>query len=203
MAPSRPGGRTAHVRAAVLEATSDLLVAGGLEGVDLTDVARRSGVSKSTVYRRWGTVSALVTDVLADMAETSSPRPATGTLTEDLRSIARLIQRTLADPRQGRLFAAIIAAATCNGDTAAALARFYLTRTVVFTPVVTEAIARGEAPQGTDPAEVIRYLSAPLYYRLLTGNGAPDERDADRTTRATLAAVVAGVFIGDPDRHDP
>lgn len=183
------------MRAAVLEATADLLVAGGLEGVDLTDVARRSGVSKSTVYRRWGTVSALVTEVLADMAETSSPRPVTGTLTGDLLSIARLIQRTLADPRQGRLFAAIIAAATCNGETATALARFYRTRTDVFAPVVSDAISRGEAPQGTDPDEVIRYLSAPLYYRLMTGNGAPDADDADRATQATLAAVDAGVFI--------
>ncbi|MHA0288560.1 TetR/AcrR family transcriptional regulator [Mycobacterium sp. C3-094] len=202
MASSRPGGRTAQVRAAVLEATADLLVAGGLEGVDLTEVARRSGVSKSTVYRRWGTVSALVTDVLSDMADTSSPRPATGSVSGDLSAIARLIQRTLADPRQGRLFAAIIAAATCNRDTAAALARFYRTRTDVFAPVITEAIGRGEAPEGTDPGDVIRHLSAPLYYRMLTGNGAPDVDDADRTTRATLAALAEGVFIRDAHRHD-
>ncbi len=183
----------------MLEATADLLVTDGLEGVDLTEVARRSGVSKSTVYRRWGTVSALVTDLLADMADTSSPRPATGSLPDDLLSIARLIQRTLADPRQGRLFASIIAAATCTRDTADALARFYRMRTDVFAPVITEGIARGEAPDGTDPGDVIRHLSAPLYYRMLTGHGAPDDDDANRTTRATLAALAAGVFTRDAD----
>ncbi|MEH3143483.1 MAG: TetR/AcrR family transcriptional regulator [Mycobacterium kyogaense] len=195
MATQRPGGRTAQVREAVLEATADLLVDGGLEGVDLSEIARLSGVSKSTVYRRWGTVSALVADLLVDMADTSSPRPTTGSLPKDLRGIARLIQRTLADPRQGRLFAAIIAAATCNRDTGDALAQFYRTRTDVFAPAISEGIARGDAPEGTEPADVIRHLSAPLYYRMLTGNGAPDDDDADRATRATLAALAAGVFI--------
>jgi len=89
MASSRPGGRTAQVRAAVLEATADLLVAGGLEGVDLTEVARRSGVSKSTVYRRWGTVSALVTDVLADMAGSMGVGVGEAFLTAARAAIAR------------------------------------------------------------------------------------------------------------------
>ena len=195
MAPTRPGGRTANVRAAVLGATADLLVDAGLEGVDLSEVARRAGVSKSTLYRRWGTVSALVTDLLADMAETSSPRPVTGSFAGDLLSIAQLIQRTLADPRQGRLFAAIIAAATCNPDTASALAGFYRTRLDEYAPTITDGIVGGHAPPDTDPADAIRYLSAPLYYRMLTGNGAPDEEDASRATRAALAAIAAGVFI--------
>jgi AcrR family transcriptional regulator len=199
MARNRPGGRTASVRAAVLETTADLLVVTGLEGVDLTEIARRSGVGKSTLYRRWGTVSALVTDLLADMAETSSPRPDTGSLADDLLSIARLIQRTLADPRQGRLFAAIIAAATGNPDTARAFAGFNRTRLDEYAPTIVDGIARGEAPRGTDPSHVIRYLSAPLYYRLLTGNGPPDDDDANRATKAALAAIAAGVFIRGPD----
>ena len=122
---TRPGGRTANVRNAVLDATADLLVESGLENVELSAVAQRAGVGKSTVYRRWGTVTALVADLLVEMANTSSKRPSTGSLEGDLLAIARLIQRTLADPRQGRLFAAIIAAATCNRHTATALADFY------------------------------------------------------------------------------
>jgi len=195
MAQTRPGGRTANVRSAVLDATADLLVESGLEKVELSAVAQRAGVSKSTVYRRWGTVTALVADLLVEMANTSSKRPATGSLDGDLLAIAKLIQRTLADPRQGRLFAAIIAAATCNRDTAEALADFYNTRTEEFRPVVIDGIARGEAPAGTDPAEVIRYLSAPLYYRLLTGGGVPKKEHAARATSAAMAAIAAGVFV--------
>ncbi len=195
MRATRPGGRTAAVRAAVLDATADLLVESGLESVELTEVAARAGVGKSTVYRRWGSVSALVEDLLADMAETSRKRPDTGTLRADLHSVADLIQNTLADRRQGRLFAAIIAAATCDTGTAAALAAFYAKRTAELAPVVADGVRRGEAPVGTDAAEVIRHLSAPLYYRLLTGSAAPGPVDAQRAVDATLAAVAAGVFV--------
>jgi len=121
---TRPGGRTAAVRDAVLRAAADLLVESGLEGVELTAVAQRAGVGKSTVYRRWGSVPALVSDLLTDMADTSSARPSTGSLHTDLLAAAKLIRRTLTDVRQGPLFKAIIAAATCDPITAQALAGF-------------------------------------------------------------------------------
>src|SRR5581483_2182305 len=97
----RPGGRTARVRAAVLRATGDALVEHGLAGLDLADIARRAGVGKTTVYRRWGSVTGLVADLLAEMAEESLPRARTGSLEGDLAANARLVRRTLADPRQG------------------------------------------------------------------------------------------------------
>jgi AcrR family transcriptional regulator len=179
----------------VLRATADVLVESGLEGIELTTVAQRAGVGKSTVYRRWGSLPALVADLLVDMAETSSQRPATGALSSDLLSAARLIRRTLNDARQGPLFKAIIAAATCDPLTARALAGFYRARIAEVAPVVTEAIERGEAPAGTDAAEVIRQLSAPLYYRFLTDTRTLTTADAERAVAVTLAAVRAGVFV--------
>jgi AcrR family transcriptional regulator len=192
---TRPGGRTAAVRDAVLRAAADLLIEDGLEGIELSAVAHRAGVGKSTVYRRWGSVPSLVADLLVDMADTSSPRPSTGALRTDLLAQAKLVRRTLADGRQGRLFKAIIAAATCDAVTANALADFYRNRIDEVSPVVIEAVARGEAPQGTDPAEVIRQLSAPLYYRFLTDARPLTTADAERAVAVTMAAVDAGVFV--------
>ncbi|MBB5164747.1 TetR/AcrR family transcriptional regulator [Mycobacterium sp. AZCC_0083] len=194
-ASTRPGGRTAAVRDAVLRAAADLLIEDGLEGIELTAVAQRAGVGKSTVYRRWGSVPGLVADLLVDMADTSSPRPSTGALRTDLLAQAKLVRRTLTDGRQGRLFKAIIAAATCDPVTANALADFYRNRIDEVSPVVVDAVARGEAPQGTDPAEVIRQLSAPLYYRFLTDMRPLTTADAERAVAVTMAAVDAGVFV--------
>lgn len=194
-ASTRPGGRTAAVRDAVLRAAADLLVEDGLEGIELTAVAQRAGVGKSTVYRRWGSVPGLVADLLVDMADTSSPRPSTGSLRTDLLAQAKLVRRTLTDGRQGRLFKAIIAAATCDAITAKALADFYRRRIDEVSPVVVDAVARGEAPPGTDPAEVIRQLSAPLYYRFLTDTKPLTTADAERAVAVTMTAVQAGVFV--------
>ncbi|MGH3429313.1 MAG: TetR/AcrR family transcriptional regulator C-terminal ligand-binding domain-containing protein, partial [Mycobacteriales bacterium] len=165
----RPGGRTARVRTAVLRAAGDALVEHGFAGLDLGEVARRAEVGKTTVYRRWETVPGLVADLLAEMAEESSPRAKTGTLIGDLTANARLVRDTLTDSRQGPLFKAIIAAASCEPRTAEALRRFYAARIAEWSPCVRQAMERGEVPEGTDCDEVIRAVSAPLYYRLITG----------------------------------
>ncbi|CAM5732682.1 Transcriptional regulator OS=Streptomyces fumanus OX=67302 GN=GCM10018772_55930 PE=4 SV=1 [Streptomyces fumanus] len=191
----RPGGRTARVRAAVLRAAGDALAEHGFAGLDLANVARRAEVGRTTVYRRWGTVTGLVADLLVDMAEQSLPRTETGTLLGDLKANARLVRRTLADPRQGALFKAVIAAAVCEPRTAEALHRFYETRVEEWAPCVRQAVERGELPAGTDAHEVIRAVSAPLYYRLLTSGLPLDEAAADRAAEAAAAAARAGAYV--------
>jgi AcrR family transcriptional regulator len=193
----RPGGRTARVRAAVLRAAGDVLAEQGFDRLDLADVARRAEVGKTTVYRRWGSVPGLVADLLVDMAEQSLPRAETGSVLGDLRANASLVQRTLADARQGALFRAIIAAASCDDRTARALRRFYDVRVAEWAPCVDQGVARGELPEGTDPAAVVRAVSAPLYYTLLTTGTPPDPAAADRAARAAFAAATAGVYVTD------
>ncbi|MBP1816731.1 TetR/AcrR family transcriptional regulator C-terminal ligand-binding domain-containing protein [Mycobacterium sp. OAE908] len=191
----RPGGRTAAVRTAVLRAAGDMLVESGLHGLELTAVAERAGVGKSTVYRRWGSVPGLVTDLLCDMAAQSLPRADTGSLRGDLRANAALVRRTLANPRQGRLFKAIIAASSCDDRTAAALSTFYDRRVAEWSVCVDDAVARGEAPEGTDAAAAIRQVSAPLYYQFLTSTRPLTARDAERAVDAAISAITAGVFV--------
>lgn len=195
MTTTRPGGRSARVRSAVLRAAGDMLAEQGFGHLDLAEIGRRAVVGKTTVYRRWGTVAALVADLLDEMAEESLPRTDTGTLLGDLTANARLVADTLTDPRQGPLFAALIASATCDERTAQALHQFYETRVAEWAPCVEQAIARGEVPAGTDPGEVIRAVSAPLYYRLLTTATPPDHTVADRAATAAAVAAERGVYV--------
>ncbi|WP_328923887.1 TetR/AcrR family transcriptional regulator [Streptomyces sp. NBC_00190] len=190
----RPGGRTARVRAAVLQAAGDTLAEAGFHGLDLAEVARRAEVGKTTVYRRWGTVASLVADLLTDMAEQSLRHTETGSLLEDLRANAELVRRTLTDSRQGALFRAVIAAATTDERTAEALHRFYEVRVAEWAPCVRQAVERGELPTGTDAEEVIRAVSAPLYYRFLITGAPLDEAAAEQAVRAAVAAARAGAF---------
>ena len=52
---SRPGGRSARVRAGVLAAARELVAEQGYEPVSIEQIAARAGVHKTTVYRRWPT----------------------------------------------------------------------------------------------------------------------------------------------------
>lgn len=53
----------------------------------------------------------------------------------------------------------------------------------------------GELPTGTDAALVVRAVSAPLYYALLTTGVAPDSAAAERAAEAAVAAAAAGVYV--------
>lgn len=191
---TRPGGRTARVREAVLRAAGDALAEGGFDALDLAEIARRAGVGKTTVYRRWNTPGALAADLLADMAEQSLPRGDTGSLRGDLTENARLVVKTLTDVRQGRLFKALIAASLCNAQAAEALHRFYEVRIGEWAGCVEDAVARGEIPAGTDPRAVVAAVSAPLYYALLNTGAALTDADADRAAGAAVEAARAGVW---------
>ncbi|MFD5344140.1 TetR-like C-terminal domain-containing protein, partial [Streptomyces anulatus] len=152
-------------------------------------------VATRPLYRRWSAPAGLVADLLSDMAEQSLPRADTGSLAGDLRANARLVVRTLTDPRQGPLFVAVIAAATCDPRAADALHRFYAVRIGEWSGCVEAAVDRGELPAGTDPGEVIAAVSAPLYYRLLASGAPLDEEAADRAAAAAVAAARDGVYV--------
>lgn len=191
---ARPGGRTARVRAQVLEAAGDLLAERGFDQLDLTEVAQRAHVGKTTIYRRWGSVTRLIGDLLSDMAEQSVPRAATGSLRGDLRANAELVARTLADPRQGRLFRAVIAASLCDAGAAEALRRFYRVRVQEWSGCVQDAIDRGELAPDTDCSAVVRAVSAPLYYRMLTTDLPLDLSAAHQAADAAWAGATSGVW---------
>jgi hypothetical protein len=61
-------------------------------------------------------------------------------------------------------------------------------------PVIARAIDRGELPTGTDPAELLKALVAPIYLRLLITAEPLDETTADHATQIALAAAHAGVL---------
>ncbi|MEU7633964.1 TetR/AcrR family transcriptional regulator [Nocardia sp. NPDC049220] len=199
----RPGGRTARIRAAVLRVAGDLLAERGFGALDLGEVAAAAEVGKTTVYRRWRTPAGLVTDLLADMAEQSLSHVDTGTLLADLTTNARLVAETLIAPRQGRLFRAVIAAATCDETAAAALRRFYDIRLTEWAPCITAAIRRGEAPPGTDARAVLSAVAGPLYYRLLASGDPIDDTTIRAAAAAATCAARAGVFVTDTETIAP
>ncbi|MCS0602752.1 TetR/AcrR family transcriptional regulator [Streptomyces sp. LP11] len=71
----------------VLDAVRDCVLAVGVRRTTLADVARRAGVSRMTLYRRWPDLRTLVGDLMTrewiDVASGAIPEPAPGTPTRD------------------------------------------------------------------------------------------------------------------------
>ncbi|GAA4212921.1 TetR/AcrR family transcriptional regulator [Actinocatenispora rupis] len=190
----RPGGRSARVRDAVRQATLAELAAHGYRGLTVDNVATRSGVHKTSVYRRWTNADGLIADALELARNEPWPIPDTGSVDDDLRRIVRLVRHGFADPDEGPVARAFVAAAVQSDDAARALHEFFAARHDQSAVVVRRGVERGELPAGTDATEVIRVAVAPVYYRLFVTHEPVRDRDADRAADAALAAARAGIL---------
>ncbi|GGX32532.1 TetR-like C-terminal domain-containing protein [Streptomyces noursei] len=204
----RPGGRTARTRAVVRDAVLAGLGELGYPGLTVEYVAARSGVHKTTLYRRWGDVEGLVADALDLAGEDSWLPPDTGSLEGDLRALAREVATSFTEAATGASGSAMIAAGFQSERAAAALHAYYAERFARCEAIVERAVARGELPAGPEGADVdagalVRAVPAPLLCRLFITREPIDEALADQAAAAALAAARAGVFTSGhvtPDR---
>ncbi|WP_346012149.1 TetR/AcrR family transcriptional regulator [Streptomyces sp. SID3343] len=179
------------------EATLAELADKGFAGLTVEAVAARSGVHKTTVYRRWRNAAGLAADAL-DLASTEPwPIPDTGTIAGDLRAITALVSTGFLDATDGPTARALVVAAVRDPIASDALRGFLVGRLVDAGSVVERAVERGELPPGTDGVEVVRAAVAPLYYRLFITNEPVGDAVSTRAADAAVVAARAGVFVTD------
>jgi AcrR family transcriptional regulator len=176
------------VRAAALAATLEELAEGGYASLSLERVARRAGVHKTTLYRRWGTREELVLEAMLERAAEHISVPDTGSLREDLLELARTAAANASSPEVAAMARAVVAGSPFDSRMAAANRRFWAERLALDAVIVERAIARGEVPAGTDAQRVIEAVLGPIHLRLLL-TGAPVDHEF-------LAGVVDIVVAG-------
>src|SRR6266542_2644871 len=159
-----PIGRGDRARARVLRAALEVLVERGFPGFTMEAVALRAGASKTTVYRRWPSRSALL---VAAMDEAFQPleTPTTGDLRRDLLALMVASKALLGSQPFPRLLAAVIDAA--EQDASLAGLHFELTerRREPFRAVLAEAAARGIISPTVDLDLAIDLLVGQAFYR--------------------------------------
>jgi AcrR family transcriptional regulator len=164
---ARPGGRSARVRAAVIEALLGELAEHGLGGTTMEGVARRAGVNKTTLYRRWGSKEDLVLDALLEIGERRVPIPDTGSLRDDLLTVAREIVASVRTPEADAVVRAAAADPGPDSKLVASVRQFWAVRFGLLGTMVERAIERGELPADTDPKLLIEGLLGGIYLRVL------------------------------------
>src|SRR3569833_211370 len=195
----RPGGRTERTRLAALYATLELLGERGYAELTGEAVAERSGVHKTTLYRRWESAEGLVAAALLMGTEQEWTAPDTGALEGDLRGINLELVHYFTSPGERELPTASISAAYLSSRAADALQEFYVDRHARSAVVVDRAVERGEVPPGTDAVEVVRVACGPIFYRLFVSREGVTPRYAHLAAKAAAAAAKAGVFTATAD----
>jgi AcrR family transcriptional regulator len=148
----RPGGRSARVVASVLATAVDVLIDRGYAGLSIPEIAERSGVHLTSIYRRWRTKSQLVTEALIRSAAQSMPSPDTGSFPGDLNALLRNVISWVETPL-GRALSQIV---TSQDPDLTTLRRTYWnSRLELMKVIVTRAAKRGEVPLSLDPRLVM------------------------------------------------
>ena len=187
----RPGGRTARVTRAILDAAVEEVMAAGYDGFTFDGVAERAGVHRTSVYRRWPDKTALLVDALLASAASDVPQPDTGSLEADLRQLLSSIVISLARPTARALLRAAAAESESTPEIGRVARAFWAHRIGLAAEIVRRAQRRGEAPADLDAEHVIELLIAPLFLRLLVTGGPIDGAFADRLVDGTLRGISA------------
>jgi AcrR family transcriptional regulator len=186
----RAGGRSERVRRQVAQACLDLL-AEGITDLSPAEVARRSGVTRTTIYRWWPTKAALIAEALTAHTRHRLDPPDTGSWAGDVAGLAVSMAAFFSDPVE--VSQNVIMARGDDPEYERIVLEHYSPLFDAWREVVERARARGELVAGVDADAVVLALVSPLllvpllFHRTLT---------ADEVTRHVDLVIGATQVIG-------
>ncbi|MCU1445796.1 MAG: TetR family transcriptional regulator [Cryobacterium sp.] len=207
VAVSRPDGqelvrgrpRHPDVDAAIIAAALSVLVDVGYPRFTMVEVARRAGVGKPTLYRRWARKSQLVVEAMRTQMPGEAALPPDN-VSDQLLHYATRLSETLTHTPLGRVLPGLVAEMATDPDLAAAYRSLIIEPTrQLWREAVERGIRTGELLPDTDVDFVLDALAGPLYVRLLI-TGAPADPDAPwLAVQLVLARYSASPAVGAAD----
>jgi AcrR family transcriptional regulator len=157
-------GRVRRSRATVLGVTTQLLFERGFAGASVDEIARRSGVAKTTIYRHWPTRGDLLRDACSSIG-TPQEVPDTGNFAEDVTVLLTGLARLLRTAKWTSVLPSVIDAAERDPDIAAVYSRLQEGYSAPFKLIIQRAMQRGDLAKTTDVDLLVAAFTGPLFYR--------------------------------------
>ncbi|MFJ6945140.1 TetR/AcrR family transcriptional regulator [Streptomyces wuyuanensis] len=180
---------TEAIRAAVFEELATV----GFARMSIEGIARRAGVGKTAVYRRWKSKLSLVLDLVSAFAAQGLPAPATGSLYGDVRALLEVASHALRHPVASQVIPDLLVEAARNPEIADTIkAALFDSQQGVAALVVRDAVARGDLPETADPDRALDLILGPLYWRLVVVRGDLPKGYLDDLAASVVAALTRG-----------
>jgi AcrR family transcriptional regulator len=179
---------TTAIRAAVMQELAD----NGYGRLSIEAVARRAGVGKTAVYRRWSNKLEMVLEIVSAVAARQVALPDTGSLRGDLDILLRVVAHALQHRLASQIIPDLLAEAARTPKIAETLHRTLRAyQHELGTHLVGRAVARGELPAATDPEAAVDLFLGPIYWRLAVTRQPVDETYLAGLTETIVAALTA------------
>jgi AcrR family transcriptional regulator len=154
----------------MLQATQEITVSRGLEGFSVEEVARRSGVAKSTIYRHFASGDELLLAAMAELVDEVDDAD-TGTLRSDLVVIMSQFQAIATEPSIRRLFTSVLNRAISDPGFAALHDALVHERKAPIRLALQRGMARGEIDPAIDIELASTMAEGPFVARVLHERG--------------------------------
>lgn len=184
--------RSEEARRKVLEATAELIIEDGVAKVTMEEVAARSGVAKTTIYRHWPERPALILDTVGQTFRRVAT-PDTGSLREDLLAFFNGMVRADLSGKVGRMMPCLIDAASRDPEMEQLLARLGVEREQPIRTIVGRAQQRGELPMELDDRVVVGTIVGPIVFRKVMQRAQIDSDYIERCIEVAITGLRASV----------
>ncbi|WP_322049427.1 TetR/AcrR family transcriptional regulator [Paraburkholderia sp. J67] len=178
-------GERARKKKLVLDAARELLAENGVSGLAVEGVASRSGVAKTTIYRRYRSKTDLALAVLLDMVDDVGAQPDVGDACSQLAAVVDRTIELLRSTLMGRIMQGLVSEVATDPELAEAYRKNVVNRRLAdIRRVVERGIEKGELREGLDPEMVTDLLLGPIYYRLFLSGSPLDDGFGERLVAA-------------------
>ena len=158
----------------------------GVRDLRMDDVADRAGVGKATIYRRYSSKDALISDAVATLVSEITI-PDTGSTRDDLLALMTQAVELYSDSLAARLMPGVVEEAHRNPALASTVRDRFLTgRRAALSAVLKRGVRRGDLRRGLDLELALDVLGGAIFYRLLVTGGPIDERLAQGVVELIL-----------------
>lgn len=171
-----PGGRPRDqaIDEAVLRAALQALARDGLTGLSMTKVAASAGTTRTAIYRRWPSKTALAVAAVARLAQADRP-PVTGDPFADLVAELEHFRQRITEAGSLPLAGAILADAAEPEVRRAYLEQIVAPRRARFQALLQAGIDGGQLPADADLAQAGASLTGSWYAYQLAGITPPED----------------------------
>lgn len=187
----KPQIRGVNLERAVLAATLAQIEAVGIEQTRIAEIAARAGVHETSIYRRWKTLPRLLADALIIHIDADIPIPDTGSLREDLMSLARGLAQFLETPHGDALMRGTVQVSD-DPEVAEARREFWNRRLTAVEAIVQRALVRGEVRPGVDARTVVLTLGGYVHLWVAHLGETADDLALDELVDLIIDGVSAG-----------
>ena len=174
----------------MLATASEVLWEGGLDALTIEEVTKRSGVAKTTIYRRYASAEELGIRAVKSLMLAELESPNTGSLRGDIEAHYRTFLKVTEDPGFRRVMLSLLSAAMFTPELQEVRTEMDTMRVQVIRDIVDAARGRGEITRDLTDDQFGAIIEGPMFIMRVHQMVEVTDEDVSALVDAVCAALA-------------